>query len=150
MPLPLISPRTRPYAATVKPPDLYKDWVVLSGLTLMLIGTGNWLVGFQRAQQYSQMIALTSQAGVDEGYRSFDELDAGSDRAVLEPFVAEQRRVSYATAHLEFYRASFETGRVLFLLGVIVSLIGFLGVLRRDAKSAVTRLSMLRTPGPGD
>ena len=114
---------------------------MLSGVILMLIGSGNWLIGLRRAQQYSQMIAETTQPRVDEGYRSFDELDAGSDRAVLAPFEAAQRKVSYATAHLEFYRATFESGRVLFLLGVVVWLIGFLGVLRRDAKRAVIHLS---------
>jgi hypothetical protein len=131
----------------VKPPDLYKDWIVLSGVILMLIGSANWLIGLRRTQQYSLMIAAMTQPGVDEGYRSFDELDAGSDRAVLAPFEAAQRRVSYATAHLEFYRATFETGRVLFLLGVVVSLIGFLGALRRDAKRAVIHLSTLGGSG---
>lgn len=123
----------------VKLPDLYKDWRIMAGLVLMLMGAGNWIVGLGKTQQYGAIIARASDTGVDEAYRSFDELDAGADRGVLEPFTGEERRVSYATVHMDFYHATFIIGQILFALGLVVTLVAFLGAIRRDARSAASR-----------
>jgi len=80
--------------------------------------------------------------------RSFDELGAGAD-AVLEPFTAEQRRVSYATARMDFYHATFITGEALVIGGAIVICLGFLGLIKRDASHATARRLDLRALGEG-
>src|SRR5260370_42097547 len=94
----------------MKLPDVYRDWRIVFGLALVLLGAGNWFVGRERTGQYSKVIEAQSDTSVDQGYRSFDELDSS---AVLEPFNSEQRRVSYATARMYFYHATFLAGHAL-------------------------------------
>jgi hypothetical protein len=129
----------------MKPPEAYRDWRVVLGLALMLLGAGNWLVGRIRTEQYSAIIASQPGAEADEAYRSFDELGSGAT-AVLEPLTAEQRRVSYATARMDFYHATFLTGYALVLAGLALTFAGFLALIRRDARRAAARIRVLRGP----
>lgn len=123
----------------MKPPEAYRDWRVVLGLALMMLGVGNWLVGRTRTQQYSAMIASQPDTDTDDAYRSFDELGSGAT-AVLEPLTAEQRRVSYATARMDFYHATFLTGYGLVIAGLAMTCAGFLGLIRRDARRAAARI----------
>jgi hypothetical protein len=121
----------------MKLPDVYRDWRVVFGLALILLGAGNWIVGRERTEQYSKIIAAQSDTSADQAYRSFDELDSG---AVLEPFNSEQRRVSYATARMDFYHATFLTGQALVVIGLVLTFLGFLSIIQRDARHAMRRI----------
>jgi hypothetical protein len=129
----------------VKLPDAYHDWRVVLGVALILLGSGNWMVGRLRTQQYSQIIASARPASPDDAYRSFDDLDSTAN-AVLEPFTDDQRRVSYATARMDFYHATFLTGYVLVMTGLVVTFFGFLGLIRRDTRRVMGRIQD-RNPG---
>lgn len=122
----------------MKLPDLYGDWRIMAGMALLLLGAGNWVIGLERTREYSQIIAQTSAPVPDESYRSFDELEP--DSTVLEPFTAEQRRVSYAAARMDFYHATFLTGQVLVLIGLVTMMIGFITVIHRDTRRVLRRL----------
>lgn len=126
-------------------PDVYSDWRIVAGLALIVLGAANWMVGRDRTQEYSRIVAQTPEVGADEAYRSFDELDPRSDRAVLAPFSSEEQRVSYATARMDFYHATYLTGQALVLAGVTLSLLGFILLIRRDSRRAYQRLH----PGMG-
>jgi hypothetical protein len=127
---------TRP----MKLADLYRDWRIMGGIALATLGAGNWFVGLSRTQQYSQIIAnAPDRRAIDEVYGNFDELDVQTDAAVLEPFVAEQRKVSYATARMDFYHTAFLTGRILVVGGLTIMFLGFLGVIRADGARAAGR-----------
>src|SRR5260221_667640 len=123
----------------MKLPDIYTDWKIVVGLGLIVLGAGNWIIGLQRTQLYSRMIVAHQQpsAAAATDYRSFDELDEGA--AVLEPLTAEQRQASYATARMDFYHAAFLTGRVMGLLGVLLTLLGFISVIQQDSRRAFRR-----------
>jgi hypothetical protein len=128
--------------------DVSREWRVMLGLGLVLIGVANWLVGRQRTRQYSGIVAAQPDtSAANESYRSFEELDNGID-AVLEPFTEEQRRVSYATARMDFYHATFMTGYAMVIGGLIVTFLGFLGLIRRDASRARGHMT-IRTLGEG-
>lgn len=127
--------------------DVSRDWRVVLGLSLILIGVANWVVGRHRTRQYSGIVAAQPDPAANESYRSFDELDNGVD-AVLEPFTEEQRRVSYATARMDFYHVTFMTGYAMVIAGLVVTFFGFLGLIRRDASRAVGRMT-IRTLGEG-
>ncbi len=131
----------------MKVPEITRDWRILLGLALILVGVANWMVGRRRTEQYSVIVTAQPAASAERSYRSFDELDAGAD-AVLEPLSAEQRRVSYASARMDFYHATFMTGYVLVIVGLIVTFLGFRGLIRHDASQAVGRLS-IRALGQG-
>lgn len=121
----------------MKPPDIYRDWRVLFGVALIVLGAGNWIVGWQRTQEYETIIAAQAHpptAASEAVNRAFDELNAAdADAAVLEPFNREQSRVSYASARMDFYHATFLTGQVLVIIGVALTLLGFIGLIRGDA-----------------
>ncbi len=121
-------------------PDMYHNWRVVLGVALILLGSGNWLVGRLKTEQYGELIASERSTTPDQAYRSFDELDAGAV-AVLAPLTAEQRRVSYATARMDFYHATFLTGYVLVLAGLLLTFFGFLGLIRSDARRATARIT---------
>jgi hypothetical protein len=131
----------------MKIPDVYRDWRIMFGLALMLLGAGNWLVGWQKTQQYSQILASAAKSRSDPGDRSFEELGAGTGD-VLEPFTSEERRVSYATARMDFYHATFLTGQVLAVVGLLWAFFGFLSVIRRDARRALRHVPMRSRPVP--
>jgi len=123
----------------MKTPDMYHNWRVVLGIALIMLGSGNWLVGRLNTERYSELIRNVTNATPDQGYRSFDELDAGAV-AVLAPLTAERRRVSYATARMDFYHATFLTGYVLVLAGLLLTFVGFLGLIRSDARRATARI----------
>jgi hypothetical protein len=131
----------------MKPPDVYREWCVVLGLALILLGVGNWLVGRLKTQEYSQIIASQRDIAADQAYRSFEELDLGAD-AVLEPFTAEQRRVSHAAARMDFYHATFLTGYALVIAGLVLTFTGFLALIRHDARRTSRRIGIRRTDHP--
>jgi hypothetical protein len=124
----------------MKLPDIYTDSKIVIGLGLIMLGAANWIIGVERTQIYSRMIVAHQQpAAAATDYRSFDELDAGAGGAVLEPLTAEQRQASYATARMDFYHAAFLAGRVMVLLGVLFTLLGFISVIQQDSRRAFRR-----------
>ena len=124
----------------MKLPDIYTDWKIVTGLALILLGAANWGVGLERTETYSRMIIARTQPAPATDYRSFDELDEGAGgAAVLEPLTAEQRQASYATARMDFYHAAFLAGRAMVLLGLLVTLLGFISVIQQDSRRAFRR-----------
>ncbi|HEV3114991.1 MAG TPA: hypothetical protein VGY99_31280 [Candidatus Binataceae bacterium] len=128
----------------MKPPELYSDWRVIAGVVLILLGTGNWLVGLNGIVQYRRLVVETSPSA--ELYRNLDELDARTDGAVLAPLTQDEKTVSYAAAQMDFYHAVYLIGCILFALGLMVSLMAFIGAIRRDAREAVNRRTRGHTP----
>jgi uncharacterized membrane protein len=125
----------------MKLPDIYTDWKIVIGLGLIMLGAANWIIGVERTQIYSRIILAHQQpstAATD--YRSFDELDDNAGgAAVLAPITAQQQQASYATARMDFYHAAFLAGRVMVLVGLLVTLLGFFSVIQNDSRRAVRR-----------
>ena len=124
----------------MKLPDVYGDWRVVGGLALIMLGAVNWEIGRARTQEFSRIVAGHAEVAADEAYRSFDELDPRTDSAVLAPFSDAQRRVSYATARMDFYHATFLTGQALVLAGVVLTLVGFITIIQRDNRHVHRRI----------
>ena len=110
----------------------------MAGLMLVLLGVGNWLVGLNKTRVASQMIAQAKHRSPSD-YRSFDEVDSAG--AVLQPLTAEEARVSYATARMDFYHVTSLTGQAMVIVGLVLTLIGFINVIQRDTRRSLRRLS---------
>ena len=109
------------------------------GVALIALGTANWVIGIERTQIYSRMVAAGAHPATATDYGNFDELDANGGGAVLEPLTARQRQTSYATARMDFYHAAFLTGRAMVLLGLVFTLLGFFSVIQQDSRRAFRR-----------
>ena len=133
----------------MKLPDVYTDWKIVIGIALILLGTANWVIGIERTQMYSRMVAARAHNAAATDYFSFDELDASAGGAVLEPLTAQQRKASYATARMDFYHAAFLTGRVMVLLGLVCTLLGFISVIQQDSRRAFRRSEAAARTLPG-
>jgi len=127
----------------MKLPDMYRDWRVMAGLMLVCLGAGNWIIGLNKTRTAMQLIAQATHSAPGSDYRSFDELD--SDGAVLKHFTEEEKRVSYATARMDFYHVTFLSGQVMVIVGLIVTMIGFINLIQRDTRRSLRRIS--RDPG---
>jgi len=123
----------------VKLPDVYRDWRIMAGLMLVLLGAGNWIIGLSKTRAAGQMIAQAAHTSPSSDYRSFDEVDSAG--AVLQPFTEEGARVSYATARMDFYHVTFLTGQAMVIVGLVLSLIGFINVIQRDTRRSIRRLA---------
>lgn len=124
----------------MKLPDVYSDWRIVAGFALVVLGTINWAIGWARTQEYSRIVVGHADVAADEAYRSFDDLDPRTDGAVLAPFTNAQRRVSYATARMDFYHATFLTGQALVLAGIALTLLGFIALIQRDNRHVHRRV----------
>jgi hypothetical protein len=131
----------------MKIPDVYRDWRIMFGFALMLLGAGNWIVGWQKTQFYGQLIASEFRTHPDSSAHGFDELETGSGD-VLKPFTTPERELSYTRARMDFYHATFLTGQVLAVTGLLVMLLGFLSVIRRDARRTLRRVAVRSQPYP--
>ena len=122
----------------LKLPDIYTDWRAMAGIALITLGAVNWAIGLSRTQTYSQMVATATAQQPPADIRSFDELDSSSG-AVLAPFTAEERQVSFATARMDFYHATYLMGRAMVVAGLLLSFWGFVALIRSDARKALRR-----------
>jgi uncharacterized membrane protein len=123
----------------MKLPDIYTDWKIVVGLALVALGAGNWVLGLERTQTYSRMVAARAHPASLTDDRGFDELEAGGGGAVLEPLTIQQRQTSYTRARMDFYHAAFLAGRVIVLLGLVLTLLGFISVIQSDSRKAMRR-----------
>jgi hypothetical protein len=123
----------------MKLPDIYTDWKIMMGVALIALGAANWVIGIERTQIYSRMVAASAHPVAATDYGSFDELEADAGGAVLAPLTAQQRQASYATARMDFYHAAFLTGRAMVLLGLLFTLLGFISVIQQDSRRAFRR-----------
>ncbi|MDB5108197.1 MAG: hypothetical protein JWM69_1138 [Candidatus Binatus sp.] len=123
----------------MKLPEIYTDWRIVVGFALIMLGAGNWIIGLQRTQVYSRIVASRAHTALSTDYRSFDELEDVGGGAVLAPLTAEQRQASYATARMDFYHATFLAGRVMVMIGVVLTLLGFIAIIQRDSRRAYRR-----------
>src|SRR5271168_765991 len=123
----------------MKLPDIYTDWKIMIGVALIALGAANWVIGIERTQIYSRMVAAGAHPATATDYGNFDELEADAGGAVLAPLRAQQRQASYATARMDFYHAAFLTGRAMVLLGVLFTLLGFISVIQQDPRRAYRR-----------
>ncbi|MGA2409514.1 MAG: hypothetical protein ABSG46_03875 [Candidatus Binataceae bacterium] len=132
----------------MKLPEIYSEWRVVFGVALLILGIGNWVVGWEKAQLYGQLASTEWKSGSDQNSRTYDELD-GDTGGVLAPLTDEQREVSYARARMDFYHATFLTGRVLVIFGLLFACAGFLSLIRNDSRRAMTRLNLrVKADGP--
>jgi hypothetical protein len=105
----------------------------------LFLGIGNWIVGALESAKYQALLHKTAQTGLEESYRSFQELDQQKNEEVLLRINQDRERYSAARVKLDFYHVVLIGGRWLLLIGTGVIVIAMIRLMRRDSESKIIK-----------
>ena len=106
-----------------------------------MLGIGNWVVGAIETTKYRSLLHKTAQTGLEESYRSFQELDHQKNEEVLRRINEDREKYNAARVKLNFFYVVLIGGRVLFLLGAVVTFWSLIRLIRQDARLKISRLA---------
>jgi hypothetical protein len=130
----------------MKARDVYSSYLLIAGIACLVLGVGNWAVGAVETSKYQNLLHRTEQTGLEESYRSFQELDHQKNEEVLRRITEDREKYNAARVKLNFFSVVLTGGRILFLCGVLLMLSSMIRLIRRDAQKKIRRLSsMART-----
>jgi hypothetical protein len=111
---------------------------------ILILGIGNWIVGAVQIAKYQGLLQRISQTGLEETYRSFQELDHQKNEEVLRLINQDRERYNPARVKLEFYYVVVSGGRLLFFIGASLTFLALIRAIRQDTLMKIKRL----TPHP--
>ncbi len=120
--------------------DIYSSNVLVAGFLLLLLGAGNWGVGAAQITRYQGLLVKIAQTGLEDNYRSFQELDHQKNEEVLRRINQDREKYNAARVKLDFYYVVLSGGRLLFLLGILLTFFAFIRLIRQDAALKMGKL----------
>lgn len=127
----------------MKPRDLYSSHVLVAGIILLFLGLGNWIVGAVQVTQYRKLLESHSRTGLEESYRSFQELTRERNQGILRRINEDREKYNAARVKLDFSYVVLRGGRLLFLAGLGLALFALIKLIRQDAFIKIRRLKSL-------
>jgi Flp pilus assembly protein TadB len=121
--------------------EMYSSWLLLSGVICLIMGVGNWMIGAVQTSKYQALLFKTARTGLEENYRNFQELDHQKNEEVLRRINEDREKFNGARVKLNFFYVVLAGGRVLFVLGAVLSLIALVRLIRRDTRLKIKRLT---------
>ena len=121
--------------------EMYASWLLVSDVVCLVIGIGNWTVGAIETSKYQALLYKTARTGLEENYRSFQELDDQKNQEVLRRINEDREKFNGARVKLNFFYVVLTGGRVLFIVGVILSLMAIVRLIRRDSRIKIKQLT---------
>jgi len=104
------------------------------------LGIGNWSVGAIQTAKYQNLLHKSAQTGLEESYRSFQELDHQKNEEVLRRINEDRERYNTARVKLNFFYVVLAGGRLLFLTGAVLIISSLIRIIRRDARVKISKL----------
>lgn len=123
----------------MKARDIYSSYLLMFGVLCLFLGIGNWIVGALESAKYQALLHKTAQTGLEESYRSFQELDQQKNEEVLLRINQDRERYSAARVKLDFYHVVLIGGRWLLLIGTGVIVVAMIRLIRRDSESKIIK-----------
>lgn len=120
--------------------ELYSNNLLIVSAALIILGLGNWIVGAVETTKYQGLIYKTAQTGLEESYRSFRQLDQQKNEELLLRITQDRERFNAARAKLNFFYVVLTGGRIMFLIGALMTLWRLIVLIRRDTKSKMTKI----------
>ena len=120
--------------------DIYSSPTFILGVLCLVLGTGNWIVGTFESAKYQALLHKTAQTGLEESYRSFQELDEQKNEEVLLRINQDRERYNAARVKLDFYYVVLIGGRWLLLIGAGVTVASIIRLIRRDTPVSGTTI----------
>ncbi len=127
----------------MKARDIYSSYLLIVGAMCLVLGIGNWIVGAVETTKYQNLLHKTAQTGLEETYRSFQELDHQKNEEVLRRINENREKYNAARVKLNFFYVVLIGGRVLFLSGAVLTLCSLIRLIRRDTQFNIRRLEGL-------
>ncbi|OLC72262.1 MAG: hypothetical protein AUH87_01785 [Deltaproteobacteria bacterium 13_1_40CM_4_54_4] len=127
----------------MKARDIYSSYLLIVGAMCLVLGIGNWIVGAVETTKYQNLLHKTAQTGLEETYRSFQELDHQKNEEVLRRINENREKYNAARVKLNFFYVVLIGGRVLFLSGAVLTLCSLIRLIRRDTQFKIRRLEGL-------
>lgn len=125
----------------MKPRDIYSSYLLVTGFMFLILGLGNWIIGAVEMSRYQELLHKTAQTGLEDSYRSFQELDHQKNEEVLRPINEDREKYNAARVKLDFYYVVVSGGRLLFLLGALLTFLALIRVIRQDTSMKMKRLA---------
>jgi hypothetical protein len=123
------------------PRSAYQSRILIAGLTLLLLGVGNVVVGSQKLAQYERTVA----EGRARGYFP----DAGGAERILRPLDDEGERYNIGRAKVDLYHVVLSGGLMMLGLGAVLTVIAYLRLrMRIDAPASAAHATDMARPRP--
>jgi hypothetical protein len=120
--------------------DIYSSHLLVAGFLLLVLGIGNWIAGAVELTKYQGLLRKTAETGLEESYRSFQELDQQKNEEVLRRINEDRERYNTARVKMDFYYVVLSGGRLLFLLGALLTFFSLIRLIRQDTLIKIRRL----------
>jgi len=125
----------------VKPKDIYSNYLLVAAMILLILGIGNWIVGAVQVTKYQKILRNTAKTGLEDSYRSFQELDHRKNKEVLRRINEGGEKYNVARVKVDFYYVVLGGGRLLFFLGLFSSFFVSIRLIRQDTLAKIRRLN---------
>ncbi len=125
----------------MKPRDIYSSYLLVAGFMFIILGIGNWTVGAVQITKYQGLLHKTVRTGLEDSYRSFQELDHQKNEEVLRRINEDREKYNAARVKLDFYYVVLSGGRLLFLLGALLTFFALIRVIRQDTLMKMRKLA---------
>jgi hypothetical protein len=124
----------------MKAREIYSSYLLIAGVVCLALGIVNWGVGAIESTKYQNLLTKTAQTGLEESYRSFQELDHQKNEEVLRRITEDREKYNAARVKLNFFYVVLTGGRALFLLGLFLTLWSLMRLIRQDAQIKIAKL----------
>ena len=125
----------------MKPKDIYSNYLFVAAMILLIFGIGNWIVGAVQVTKYQKLLRNTAKTGLEDSYRSFQELDHRKNEEVLRRINEGREKYNVARVKVDFYYVVLGGGRLLFFLGLFSTFFASIRLIRQDTLSKISRLN---------
>lgn len=124
----------------MKARDIYSSYLLVAGVLLLVLGIGNWIAGAVELTKYQSLLRKTAETGLEDSYRSFQELDQQKNEEVLRRINEDRERYNAARVKMDFYYVVVSGGRLLFLIGALLTFFSLIRLIRQDTLVKIRRL----------
>ncbi len=125
----------------MKPKDIYSNYLLVAAMILLILGIGNWIVGAVQVTKFQKVLRNTAKTGLEDSYRSFQELDHRKNKEVLRRINEGGEKYNVARVKVDFYYVVLGGGRLLFFLGLFSSFFVSIRLIRQDTLAKIRRLN---------
>ena len=124
----------------MKAREIYSSYLAIAGAVCLALGIVNWGIGAVESTKYQNLLTKTARTGLEDSYRSFQELDHQKNEEVLRRINEDREKYNAARVKLNFFYVVLTGGRALFLLGLLLTLCSMIRLIRQDARIKIAKL----------